>query len=571
MKRSINNLEKGVQHHKKRDGKRSMEGQNGMNNEEKIDKIFNLNKEIHQNKDHSSNETNEGQNSKDREEEIIGTENIREIEKDMDRDERTKSDVEEQTSAIEELKRMHKDTDNKRDNINYKDESAKEESEDLNRNSDAKKEGQSSKDSEEENLKTEETNLSKKDIGKRTNMVNEYQFSVIEESGSLDEVKDSDERNEEIKDNSSDLNGANPSLTDNKVKSDKIGIETTKKKDMDRANRRNMVSEDQFSAVEDFKSLDKDKDIDRRNEEVEDKSNDLNRTKPSLTDNKLKSDEIGIETEILQDKDKGEGRHGESTKESITEEKDKKDEEKVISILMVRDVEETITEKESVKAEKKSQVKFQVSTIPKIIFGDNKESDGSKREEVTELDIQISEESATIQEQKNLINQFVRKMGIMINRNEELETKLNEEKTIISKLQTMLRDKEDKIHTLTNSKVNEDDSILLAGSLIDSLPPMRQSTIKRSINPQVSPTKPTGTVMKYDQKSESAECERCKFGKVDKQLYISKEKANKEYKRLQYLISTKDQTLKTKELGIKSLSLEIKQYEINKKQLVQNW
>ena len=88
-----------------------MEGQNGMDNEEEIDKIFNLHKEIYQNKDHSSNETNEGQNSKDREEENLGTENIREIEKDMDRDERTKSDVEEQTSAIEELKRMHKDTD----------------------------------------------------------------------------------------------------------------------------------------------------------------------------------------------------------------------------------------------------------------------------------------------------------------------------------------------------------------------------------------------------------------------------------------------------------------------------
>ena len=170
-------------------------------------------------------------------------------------------------------------------------------------------------------------------------------------------------------------------------------------------------------------------------------------------------------------------------------------------------------------------------------------------------------------------------MGMMKNTNKELEedaarecermkmleTELNEGKTRISKLQTKLRDTEDKVQTLTNSRVNEDDSILLTGSLIDSLPPMRQSTTRRSIISQVSSTKPTDTIMEHDQKSESTECERCKLGKVDKQLYISREEANKEYKRLQDLISTKDQTIKTKELDIKSLSLEIKQYEINKK------
>ena len=52
-------------------------------------------------------------------------------------------------------------------------------------------------------------------------------------------------------------------MTDNKVKSDEGGIETAKKKEMDRTKRTNMISEDQCSAAEEFKSLDKDKDIDK--------------------------------------------------------------------------------------------------------------------------------------------------------------------------------------------------------------------------------------------------------------------------------------------------------------------
>ena len=51
LKRSINDLEKGVQQYNERNGKSSMEGQNGIDNEEQIDMIFNLDKEIYQNKD----------------------------------------------------------------------------------------------------------------------------------------------------------------------------------------------------------------------------------------------------------------------------------------------------------------------------------------------------------------------------------------------------------------------------------------------------------------------------------------------------------------------------------------
>ena len=104
----------------------------------------------------------------------------------MDTDDTTKSNVEEQTSATEELKRMEKETDNE-NNVKYKDKSAKDKLEDLNGNSYAKREGQSSKNTEEENLKTKETKMSKKDIDKRTNMVSDDQFSLsrrgIQKSG----------------------------------------------------------------------------------------------------------------------------------------------------------------------------------------------------------------------------------------------------------------------------------------------------------------------------------------------------------------------------------------------------
>ena len=213
----------------------------------------------------------------------------------MDTDDTTKSNVEEQTSATEELKRMEKETDNE-NNVKYKDKSAKDKLEDLNGNSYAKREGQSSKDTEEENLKTKETKMSKKDIDKTTNMVSEDQFSVLEESKRLDKGKDCDRGNEEDKDNSNDLNGTNLSLTDNKVKSDEAGIETAKKKDIDRTKRTNMISEDQCSPAEESKSLDKDKDSDKSIKEVKEKSNALNETKLPLTDIKAKSDGIGIET-----------------------------------------------------------------------------------------------------------------------------------------------------------------------------------------------------------------------------------------------------------------------------------
>ena len=81
---------------------------------------------------------------------------------------------------------MDKETDNE-NNVKYKDKSAKDKLEDLNGNSYAKREGQSSKNTEEENLKTKETKMSKKDIDKRTNMVSDDQFSLsrrgIQKSG----------------------------------------------------------------------------------------------------------------------------------------------------------------------------------------------------------------------------------------------------------------------------------------------------------------------------------------------------------------------------------------------------
>ena len=84
------------------------------------------------------------------------------------------------------LKRMEKETDNE-NNVKYKDKSAKDKLEDLNGNSYAKREGKSSKKTEEENLKTKGTKISKKDIDKRTNMVSDDQFSLsrrgIQKSG----------------------------------------------------------------------------------------------------------------------------------------------------------------------------------------------------------------------------------------------------------------------------------------------------------------------------------------------------------------------------------------------------
>ena len=545
----------------------------------------------------------------------------------MDTDDTTKSNVEEQTSATEELKRMEKETDNE-NNVKYKDKSAKDKLEDLNGNSYAKREGQSSKNTEEENLKTKETKMSKKDIDKRTNMVSEDQSSVREESESLDKDKDCDKGNEEVKDNSDDLNETNPSLTDNKVKSDEGGIETAKKKDMDRAERTKMISEDQCSAAEEPISLDKDKDSDKSIEEGKDKSNSLNGSKPPLTDIKVKSDGIGSETlkkkklekkkenlntstskrcgiKILIESDDDTDSDEEDIQSMIVAEIEKKDnseirkQEHTKDKIYSEDREQGIWQELNIeipkdKVTEDQQLHFEVQEIHHSI--ESQESGKYSKDNTDELqqnpvitlvkkevkdDHTTSTEVEIINQQKALIDQLIRQTGIMSNKNKELENnlKLTEEelkstKTLLEEelsrsttFRQILKEKEDELgkQIKAGEEMKQKSDVGNSNSIRDCLPPMRKASLIQEIFTvkEIEVRSPTKNAS--DKKDISDICDVCKRKPEDQSKFVLKEVLERELQKYKTTIQKKDEEIGLKEAEIRSLSLEIKKFENNKK------